>query len=229
MAATSVSLVDSLRGRKTTKKNNNETLLESMSEALKQDPAALNQFTPKRKLVETMSGASVAFKVTVGFRSTQCQILYDAFARLAGLSVLQLIAANMHKERQKHGREAEEGGKLPGVLGTLGIRSAGRHETSGAQHFMCWMKDCVEKFFRDHSCGCALASAAPLRCFQLKRYEFNVRTGAVNKLVTPVSFTETSLQVPIWDDVSTLQTKQVCYRVSAIAFHEGVLPTGRLL
>ena len=85
-----------------------KTLLEAMSEALKQDPAALNQFTPKRKLVETMSGASVAFKVTVGLRSAQCQILYDAFAKLAGLSVLQLIAANMHKERQKHGREAEE-------------------------------------------------------------------------------------------------------------------------
>ncbi|CAE7862646.1 unnamed protein product [Symbiodinium necroappetens] len=62
-----------------------KALLESMSEALKQDPAALNQFTPKRKLVETMSGASVAFKVTVGFRSTQCQILYDAFPKLAGL------------------------------------------------------------------------------------------------------------------------------------------------
>ncbi|OLP75147.1 hypothetical protein AK812_SmicGene45101 [Symbiodinium microadriaticum] len=85
-----------------------KALLESMSEALKQDPAALNQFTLKRKLVETMSGASVAFTVAVGFRSTQCQILYDAFAKLAGLSVLQLIAANMHKERQKHGREAEE-------------------------------------------------------------------------------------------------------------------------
>ena len=53
-----------------------------------------------------MSGASVAFKVTV-LRSAQCQILYAAFAKLA-LSVLQLIAANMHKERQKHGREAEE-------------------------------------------------------------------------------------------------------------------------
>ena len=85
-----------------------KTLLESMSEALKEDPAALNQFTPKRKLTETMTGASVAFKVTVGFRSSQCQTLYDAFAKLAGLSVLQLIAANMHKERQKHGREAEE-------------------------------------------------------------------------------------------------------------------------
>ena len=79
-----------------------KALLESMSEALKQDPEALNQFTPKRKLVETMSGASV------GLRSAQCQILYAAFAKLADLSVLQLIAANMHKERQKHGREAEE-------------------------------------------------------------------------------------------------------------------------
>ena len=129
-------------------------------------------------------------------------------------------------------------------------RSAGRHEPSGAQHCMCWTKarskhrslsiflfpvcmgspvlfrivSTVNKFFRDHSCDCALASAAPLLCFQLKRYEFNVRTGAVNKLVTPVSFTEPSLQVPIWEDVSTLQTKQVCYRVSAIAFHEGRTP-----
>ena len=88
----------------------------------------------------------------------------------------------------------------------------------------CTFQDCVEKFFRDHSCGCALASAAPLRCFQLKRYEFNVRTGAVSKLVTPVSFTEPLLKVPIWEDVSTLRTKQVCYRVSAIAFHEGRTP-----
>ena len=88
----------------------------------------------------------------------------------------------------------------------------------------CTFQDCVNKFFRDHSCDCALASEAPLLCFQLKRYEFNVRTGAVNKLVTPVSFTEPSLQVPIWEDVSTLQTKQVCYRVSAIAFHEGRTP-----
>ena len=66
----------------------------------------------------------------------------------------------------------------------------------------CAFQDCVDKFFRDHSCGCALASAAPLLCFQLKRYEFHVRTGAVSKLVTPVSFTEPSLQVPIWEDVS---------------------------
>ncbi|CAE7382640.1 unnamed protein product [Symbiodinium microadriaticum] len=171
-----------------------------------------------------MQGNSVPFKVSIGLRGPQCQILYAAFAKLADLSVLQLIAANMHKERQKHGREAEEGGSLPGVLGTLGIRSAGRHEPSGAQHFMCWMKDCVDKFFWDNSCGCALASAATLLCFQLKRYEFNVRTGAANKLVTPVSFTAPSLQVPVWEDVSTLRTKQVCYRVSAIAFHEGRTP-----
>ena len=59
------------------------------------------------KLTDNMSGA-VAFKVTVGLRSPQCQTLYAAFAKLAGLSILQLIAANMHKERQKHGREAEE-------------------------------------------------------------------------------------------------------------------------
>ena len=85
-----------------------KALLETMREALKQDPAALNQFTAKRKLTDNMSGASVAFKVTVGLRSPQCQTLYAAFAKLAGLSILQLIAANMHKERQKHGREAEE-------------------------------------------------------------------------------------------------------------------------
>ena len=85
-----------------------KALLETMREALKQDPAALNQFTAKRKLTDNMSGASVAFKVTVGLRSPQCQTLYAAFAKLAGLSTLQLIAANMHKERQKHGREAEE-------------------------------------------------------------------------------------------------------------------------
>ena len=85
-----------------------KALLETMREALKQDQAALNQFTAKRKLTDNMSGASVAFKVTVGLRSPQCQTLYAAFSKLAGLSTLQLIAANMHKERQKHGREAEE-------------------------------------------------------------------------------------------------------------------------
>ena len=315
-----------------------KTLLESMSEALKQDPAALNQFTPKRKLTETMSGASVAFKVTVGLRSSQCQILYDAFAKLAGMSVLQLIAANMHKKRQKHGRGGRgpqsdvalrlrlrnpsatnscyvnstflilvhawaQGGMPPGVLGALealGTRLQAvltttrpvvlrdlprgqammrlwaqpnrQHDIAEFfSHFVsfcrmpfeqeCWQardlrgpalhvldegtlqtpiplhipasrsdgqpctfQECVKQFFRGQRCGCALASAAPLLCFQLKRYVFNVRTGVVRKLTTPIRFEEPSLQVPIWEDVSTLRTRHVRYQVSAIAFHEGRTP-----
>ncbi|CAE7793614.1 unnamed protein product [Symbiodinium sp. CCMP2592] len=277
-----------------------KTLLDTMIAALKEDPEALNQFTAKRRLTESMSGASVAFKVTVGLRSPQCQILYDALAKLAGLAVLQLIAANMHKERQKHGREAEEEGMPHGMLGALGTRLQALLTTTRPvvlrdlpiiqdmmrwwahplrqhdiaeffSHFVsfccmpfgqaCWeardirgpalhvldegtlqtpiplhipasraeeqlstFQDCVEQFFRGQRCGCALASAAPLLCFQLKRYVFNERTGAVRKLAMPIRFDEPSLQVPIWEDESTLRIKYVRYQVNAIAFHEGRTP-----
>ena len=83
-------------------------LLESLSAALQQDPAALNQFAAKRKLTENMQGNSVPFRVSIGLRGPQCQVLFEAFVKLSGLAVLNLIGANMHKERQRHGREAEE-------------------------------------------------------------------------------------------------------------------------
>ena len=296
-----------------------KALLETMREALKQDPAALNQFTAKRKLTDNMSGASVAFKVTVGLRSPQCQTQYAAFAKLAGLSILQLIAANMHKERQKHGRSRgslqpdvalrlrltnpsgtnscyvnstflllvhawAQVGMPAGLLGTLGtslqaLTSTVRPVTLRAlhpiqalmrlwahpdrqhdvveffSHFVsfyrmpfpqeCWqtrdlrgpdlrvldegtlqtpiplhipapstngrmrtVQDCVEQFFRGQRCGCALASVAPLLCFQLRRYGFDVRAGSAHKLATPIRLDANPIQVPIWEDVSTLQTRQ---------------------
>ena len=95
---------------------------------------------------------------------------------------------------------------------------------SRADGQLCTFQECVKQFFRGQCCGCALASAAPLLCFQLKRYMFNVRTGVVRKLTTPIRFAEPSLQVPIWEDVSTLRTRHVRYQVSAIAFHEGRTP-----
>ena len=79
-----------------------------MRAAIKQDPDALNKFAAKRKLTEGMQGNSVPFKVSIGLRGPHCEALYAAFAKLSGLAVLNLIGANMHKERQKHGREAEE-------------------------------------------------------------------------------------------------------------------------
>ena len=88
----------------------------------------------------------------------------------------------------------------------------------------CTFQDCVEQFFRGQRGGCALASASQLLCFQLKRYVFHVRAGVAHKTTTPIRFAEPSLQVPIWEDVSTLQTQNVCYQVSAIAFHEGRTP-----
>ena len=83
-------------------------LLESMRAAIKHDPDALNKFAAKRRLTEGMQGNSVPFKVSIGLRGPHCEALYAAFAKLSGLAVLNLIGANMHRERQKHGREAEE-------------------------------------------------------------------------------------------------------------------------
>ena len=82
-------------------------LLTTMDEALKQDPEALHQFKALRKLTEEMQGSSVAFKISVGLRGAQCQRLYQAFVALSGLSALNLIGANLHKERQKNSREAD--------------------------------------------------------------------------------------------------------------------------
>ena len=87
------------------------------------------------------------------------------------------------------------------------------------------VQDCVEQFFRGQRCGCALASVAPFLCFQLRRYRFDVSAGSVRKLATPIRLDADPIQVPIWEDVSTLQTRQVHYRVSAVAFHEGRTPS----
>ena len=85
-------------------------------------------------------------------------------------------------------------------------------------------QDCVEQFFRGQARLCALASAAPLLCFQLKRYVFDVNTGVTHKCTAPVWFIETMLQVPVWQDADTLRVRQVPYQISAIAFHEGLTP-----
>ena len=85
-------------------------------------------------------------------------------------------------------------------------------------------QDCAEQFFRGQARLCALASAAPLLCFQLKRYVFDVNTGVTHKCTAPVWFLETTLQVPVWQDADTLRVRQVPYQISAIAFHEGPTP-----
>ncbi|CAE7241566.1 unnamed protein product, partial [Symbiodinium sp. KB8] len=103
-----------------------KALLESMSEALKQDPEALKQFTPKRKLGRDHEWS---------------------------LSGVQGDGASKRPvpERQKHGREAEEVRSLTWRYGS-GVLADTSHQ------------DCVDKFFWDNSCGCALASAATLLC-----------------------------------------------------------------
>jgi len=85
-----------------------KAMLENLSVALKENPDSLNQFAAKRRLTPAMTGASVPFRVSIGLRGPQCQILHEAFIKLSGLAVLNLIGANMHKERQRHGREADE-------------------------------------------------------------------------------------------------------------------------
>ncbi|CAE7249532.1 GIP [Symbiodinium sp. CCMP2592] len=98
-------------------------------------------------------------QVTVGLRSRQCQILYEAFAKLAGLAVLQLIAANMHKERQKHGREAEEVRNLTWRYGGHATWNAGGFLGPGTPtrnylflsraSTMCWLSAEAEAAFED--------------------------------------------------------------------------------
>ncbi|CAE7339167.1 pol [Symbiodinium natans] len=94
-------------------------LLTTMDEALKQDPEALHQFKALRKLTEEMQGSSVAFKISVGLRGAQCQRLYQAFVVLSGLSALNLIGANLHKERQKNSREAALGLPQPVLIANM--------------------------------------------------------------------------------------------------------------
>ncbi|CAE6970262.1 pol [Symbiodinium sp. CCMP2456] len=279
-------------------------MLENLSAALKMDPESLNQFAAKRRLTPTMTGSSVPFRVSIGLRGPQCQILYEAFLKPSGLAVLNLIGANMHKERQRHGREADEVGMPPGLLGTLGtsvrdlahttqpvlLRALPRIQAimrlwndPNKQHDVaeflshlitqcrmpfgleCWQvrairglelrildegslctpiplptpvppnngqaltfQDCAAQFFRgsEHPDQmCALASVAPLVCFQLRRYEFDVDTGITHKCTTPVGFSEHAIQVPVWSEADTVQIRHVPYRITAIAFHEGVTPT----
>ncbi|OLP76198.1 hypothetical protein AK812_SmicGene43899 [Symbiodinium microadriaticum] len=104
-----------------------KALLESMSEALKQDPEALKQFTPKRKLGR------------------------DHEWSLSGVHGDGGASQHPVPERQKHGREAEEVRSLTWRYGS-GVLADTSHQ------------DCVDKFFWDNSCGCALASAATLLC-----------------------------------------------------------------
>ncbi|CAE7191406.1 unnamed protein product, partial [Symbiodinium sp. CCMP2456] len=279
-------------------------MLENLSAALKMDPESLNQFAAKRRLTPAMTGASVPFRVSIGLRGPQCQILHEAFIKLSGLAVLNLIGANMHKERQRHGREADEVGMPPELLGTLGtsvrdlahntqpilLRALPRIQAimrlwndPNRQHDVaeflshlimqcrmpfgleCWQvrairglelrildegslctpiplptpappdngqaltfQACAAQFFQEAEHPdqmCALASVAPLVCFQLRRYEFDVDTGITHKCTTPVGFSESAIQVPVWRGVDTVQIRHVPYRITAIAFHEGVTPT----
>ena len=85
-------------------------------------------------------------------------------------------------------------------------------------------QDCAAQFFRGPDQLCALASAAPIVCFQLRRYVFDVNTGVTHKCTTPAGFVEPTIQVPVWQDVGTLRVRQVPYQISAIAFHEGLTP-----
>ena len=89
-------------------------------------------------------------------------------------------------------------------------------------------QDCAARFFQEAEHPdqkCALASIAPLVCFQLRRYEFDADTGITHKCTTPVDFSQSTLQVPVWSGVDAVQTRYVPYRIIAIAFHEGVTPT----
>ena len=80
--------------------------LEGMDAALRKDPTVLCQFRALRPLAEEMKGESVAFKVWVALRGQQALTLHQGFARLDGCAALQLIGANLHRERQRASREA---------------------------------------------------------------------------------------------------------------------------
>ena len=82
------------------------SLLEGMDAALKQDSTVLCQFKALRPLSEEMRGESVAFKISVALRGPAAATLHQGFAALDGCMALQLIGANLHRERQRQCKEA---------------------------------------------------------------------------------------------------------------------------
>ena len=72
-----------------------KTLLGGMSEALKQDPAVLNQFTAKRKLTESMSVISVAFKN--GTSEPPVSVLYEHEKARSGREIGKWRAQGLKK------------------------------------------------------------------------------------------------------------------------------------
>ena len=82
------------------------SLLEGMDAALKQDSTVLCQFKALRPLSEEMRGESVAFKISVALRGPAAATLHQGFAALDGCMALQLIGANLHRERQRPCKEA---------------------------------------------------------------------------------------------------------------------------
>ena len=77
------------------------SLLEGMDTALKQDSTVLCQFKALRALSEKMRGKSVAFKISVALRGPAAATLHQGFAARDGCMALQLIGANLHRERQR--------------------------------------------------------------------------------------------------------------------------------
>ena len=82
------------------------SLLEGMDAALKQDSTVLCQFKALRPLSEEMRGESVAFKISVALRGPAAATLHQGFAAPDGCMALQLIGANLHRERQRQCKEA---------------------------------------------------------------------------------------------------------------------------
>ena len=82
------------------------SLLENMDAALKQDSTVLCQFKALRPLSEEMRGESVAFKISVALHGPSAATLHQSFATLDGCMALQLIGANLHRERQRQFKEA---------------------------------------------------------------------------------------------------------------------------
>ena len=82
------------------------SLLEGMDAALKQDSTVLCQFKALRPLSEEMRGESVAFKISVALRGPAAATLHQGFAALDGCMALQLIGANLRRERQRQRKEA---------------------------------------------------------------------------------------------------------------------------
>ena len=81
-------------------------LLGDMDAALKANPTVLCQFKALRLVGEDMKGESVAFKISVALRGQPAMTLHQGFTVLDGCVALQLIGANLRRERQRQSKEA---------------------------------------------------------------------------------------------------------------------------